>query len=101
MRLTFSSIDNDLTQVQKRVYRKEKKKAAKEILTTLRDPSVVLMADYLKVRGMLKSWTKFWCVLKPGVLILYKSQKQKVSGVRRSQEVTGGHRRSQATGLIC
>ena len=66
-------------QVQKKVYRIEKKKAAKEILTTLRDPTVVLLADYLKVRGMLKSWTKFWCVLKPGILILYKSQKQKVN----------------------
>ncbi|XP_067937814.1 oxysterol-binding protein-related protein 8-like isoform X2 [Watersipora subatra] len=62
---------------QKKVYRKQKKRAANEILCTLRDPSVVLMADYLKVRGKLKSWTKFWCVLKPGILILYKSQKQK------------------------
>lgn len=30
------------------------------------------------VRGMLKSWTKLWCVLKPGVILLYKSDKGKV-----------------------
>ena len=27
---------------------------------------------------MLKSWTKLWCVLKPGVILLYKSDKGKV-----------------------
>jgi hypothetical protein len=36
------------------------------------------MAEWLKVRGSLKSWTKFWCVLKPGLLLLYKSHKMKV-----------------------
>ena len=30
------------------------------------------------VRGMLKSWTKVWCILKPGVILLYKSDKAKV-----------------------
>ncbi|KAF3825989.1 hypothetical protein GH733_006103 [Mirounga leonina] len=33
------------------------------------------MADWLKIRGTLKSWTKLWCVLKPGVLLIYKTQK--------------------------
>ena len=66
-------------QVQKKHYRKEKKRAAKELLSTLKDPSVIVMADWLKVRGSLKSWTKLWCVLKPGLFILYKSHKQKVS----------------------
>lgn len=37
-----------------------------------------MLADRLKVRGTLKSWTKLWCVLKPGLLVLYKSEKQKV-----------------------
>ena len=65
-------------QVQKKHYRKEKKRATKELLSTLKDPSVIVMADWLKVRGTLKGWTKLWCVLKPGLLVLYKSHKQKV-----------------------
>ncbi|ELT93091.1 hypothetical protein CAPTEDRAFT_166422 [Capitella teleta] len=63
--------------VQKKHYRKEKKRAAKELLSTLKDPSVIVMADWLKVRGTLKGWTKLWCVLKPGLLVLYKSHKAK------------------------
>ncbi|CAH1785610.1 unnamed protein product [Owenia fusiformis] len=62
---------------QKRNYRKEKKRATKELLSTLKDPSVIVMADWLKVRGSLKSWTKLWCVLKPGLVVLYKSHKAK------------------------
>lgn len=30
---------------------------------------------FLQIRGTLKSWTKLWCVLKPGVLLIYKTQK--------------------------
>ena len=71
-----------MIQVQKKNYRREKKKAAKELLSTLKDPSVILIADWLKVRGSLKGWTKLWCVLKPGLLVLYKSHKQKVGGGR-------------------
>nr|1V88_A Chain A, Oxysterol binding protein-related protein 8 [Homo sapiens] len=37
--------------------------------------SGIVMADWLKIRGTLKSWTKLWCVLKPGVLLIYKTQK--------------------------
>ena len=65
-------------QEQKRNYRSQKKQAARELLSTLKDPSVIVLADWLKVRGTLKSWTKLWCVLKPGLLVLYKSEKQKV-----------------------
>ena len=65
-------------QEQKRNYRSQKKQAARELLSTLKDPAVIVLADCLKVRGTLKSWTKLWCVLKPGLLILYKSEKQKV-----------------------
>ena len=36
-------------QAQKKTYRREKKKAAKELLSTLKDPSVILIADWLKV----------------------------------------------------
>ena len=31
-----------------------------------------------QIRGSLKSWTKLWCVLKPGLLLIYRSQKAKV-----------------------
>ncbi|XP_052245165.1 oxysterol-binding protein-related protein 8-like isoform X3 [Dreissena polymorpha] len=62
---------------QKRNYRSQKKQAAQELLSTLKDPSVIVLGDWLKVRGTLKSWTKLWCVLKPGLLVLYKSEKQK------------------------
>lgn len=65
-------------QVQKRNYRYEKQRATKELLSMLKDPSVVIIADWLKVRGSLKSWMKLWCILKPGLLVLYKSHKAKV-----------------------
>ncbi|XP_051974088.1 oxysterol-binding protein-related protein 8-like isoform X5 [Xyrauchen texanus] len=61
--------------VQKKNYREEKKRATKELLSTITDPSVIVMADWLKIRGTLKSWTKLWCVLKPGVLLIYKTNK--------------------------
>ncbi|XP_034444188.1 oxysterol-binding protein-related protein 5 isoform X1 [Hippoglossus hippoglossus] len=61
--------------VQKQNYRQEKKRAAKELFTALKDPSVVIMANWLKIRGSLKSWTKLWCALKPGVLLIYKTPK--------------------------
>uniref|UniRef100_A0A4W3I8C0 Oxysterol-binding protein n=1 Tax=Callorhinchus milii TaxID=7868 RepID=A0A4W3I8C0_CALMI len=64
-----------LLQVQKKNYREEKKRATKELLSTITDPSVIVMADWLKIRGTLKSWTKLWCVLKPGVLLIYKTPK--------------------------
>ncbi|CAH0731130.1 unnamed protein product, partial [Brenthis ino] len=64
---------------QRQNYRKEKKRAASALLHSIEDPSVVVLADWLKVRGSLKSWTKLWCVLKPGLLLLYKSPKAKRS----------------------
>ena len=45
----------------------------------MQDESIIVLADWLKVRGSLKGWTKLWCVLKPGLLLLYKSQKAKSS----------------------
>nr|CAD7261631.1 unnamed protein product [Timema shepardi] len=64
---------------QRKNYCREKKRVANELLSSLKDPSVVVMADWLKVRGTLKSWTKLWCILKPGLLLLYKSPKVKVT----------------------
>uniref|UniRef100_A0A8C3LTN6 Oxysterol binding protein like 5 n=1 Tax=Chrysolophus pictus TaxID=9089 RepID=A0A8C3LTN6_CHRPC len=61
--------------VQKKNYRQEKKRATKQLFSALKDPSVVITADWLKIRGTLKSWTKLWCVLKPGVLLIYKTPK--------------------------
>ena len=37
-----------------------------------------MIQNLILVRGMLKSWTKLWCILKPGVILLYKSDKAKV-----------------------
>ncbi|CAG0885136.1 unnamed protein product [Cyprideis torosa] len=62
---------------QRNTYQQEKKRVTKELITALHDPSVVVMADWLKVRGTLKGWSKFWCILKPGLLLLYKSSKAK------------------------
>lgn len=64
---------------QRKSYRKEKKRVASELLNSLQDPAVIVLADWLKVRGTLKSWTKLWCVLKPGLLLLYKTPKVKSS----------------------
>ena len=57
----------------------EKKRVEKELLSTFKDETIIVLADWLKVRGSLKSWTKLWCVLKPGLLLLYRSQKAKTS----------------------
>uniref|UniRef100_A0A8B9HNE1 Oxysterol-binding protein n=1 Tax=Astyanax mexicanus TaxID=7994 RepID=A0A8B9HNE1_ASTMX len=47
---------------------------SKELFSALKDPSVVIMSNWLKIRGTLKSWTKLWCALRPGVLLIYKTQ---------------------------
>ncbi|XP_006861097.1 PREDICTED: oxysterol-binding protein-related protein 5 [Chrysochloris asiatica] len=62
----------EVLKAQKENYRQEKKRATRQLFSALTDPSVVIMADSLKIRGTLKSWTKLWCVLKPGVLLIYK-----------------------------
>ncbi len=64
--------------VQRKNYAKEKKRVGRELLSTFKDESIIVLADWLKVRGSLKSWTKLWCVLKPGLLLIYRSQKAKV-----------------------
>ncbi|XP_053987852.1 oxysterol-binding protein-related protein 8 isoform X2 [Hylaeus volcanicus] len=64
---------------QRKNYRMEKKRVANELLRSFKDPTVIVMNDWLKVRGTLKSWTKLWCILKPGLLLLYKSPKTKSS----------------------
>ncbi|XP_063802399.1 oxysterol-binding protein-related protein 5 isoform X2 [Pseudophryne corroboree] len=72
---TSKSVRMDTLKVQKKNYRQEKKRATKQLFSALKDPSVVIVADWLKIRGTLKSWTKLWCVLKPGLLLIYKTPK--------------------------
>ncbi|CAG9539027.1 unnamed protein product [Cercopithifilaria johnstoni] len=60
---------------QKREYRDEKKRVTRELFTALHDPTVVVMADWLKVRGTLRKWNRYFCMLKPGLLLVYKSNK--------------------------
>ncbi|XP_030649288.1 oxysterol-binding protein-related protein 5-like [Chanos chanos] len=59
--------------VQKKNYKQEKRRATKELFSALKDPTVVIMSNWLKIRSCLKSWMRLWCVLKPGVLLIYKS----------------------------
>lgn len=89
--VTFQSLNSaskltrkESYKAQRKCYRQEKKRVADELLNSLKDPSVIVLADWLKVRGTLKSWTKLWCILKPGLLLLYKSPKIKVRIIRRS-----------------
>ncbi|KAM4617470.1 oxysterol-binding protein-related protein 5 isoform 2-T2 [Discoglossus pictus] len=72
---TSKSAKMDTLKVQKKNYRQEKKRATKQLFSALKDPSVVIVADWLKIRGSLKSWTRLWCVLKPGLLLIYKTPK--------------------------
>ncbi|KRZ77341.1 Oxysterol-binding protein-related protein 8 [Trichinella papuae] len=56
-------------------YHQAKKRATRELMRALKDPTIVLIADWLKVRGTLRKWTRVFCVLKPGLFIIYKNQK--------------------------
>ncbi|CAJ0570251.1 unnamed protein product, partial [Mesorhabditis spiculigera] len=60
---------------QKREYKDEKKRIEQELMGALRDPTVVVSADWLKLRGTLRKWTRHYCVLKPGLLMIYKTNK--------------------------
>ncbi|CAG5120864.1 unnamed protein product [Candidula unifasciata] len=62
---------------KKKSYRSQKKEVAREMMNSASDKSFVLMSDWLKVRGTLKGWTKLWCVCKPSMLIIYKSEQMK------------------------
>lgn len=74
--LAIANIESVIgVQLQKDQYRHEKKRTAQELVQALKDPSVVVMADWLKVRGTLRKWSRFYCVLKPGILLIYKSPK--------------------------
>ncbi|KHJ49486.1 hypothetical protein D918_00613 [Trichuris suis] len=60
---------------RKQEYHQEKKRIAYELMQTLKDPTVVIIADWLKIRGTLRKWMRVFCVLKPGLFIVYKNEK--------------------------
>ncbi|CAF0951522.1 unnamed protein product [Didymodactylos carnosus] len=64
---------------QKQNYLTEKKRITNELVAVLRDSPVIVLADWLKVRGTLRDWTKLWVILKPGLLLLYKRPQEKNS----------------------
>ena len=80
---TTSRLDRkESYKAQRRSYAREKKRVERELLSTFKDQSIIVLADWLKVRGSLKGWTKLWCVLKPGLLLIYKTPKTKVRKVK-------------------
>jgi oxysterol-binding protein-related protein 8 len=64
--------------MQKQSYQSAKKRITTELANVLKDSSVVIVSDWLKVRGTLRDWTKLWAILKPGLMLLYRSPPSKV-----------------------
>lgn len=62
---------------KKENYLTEKKRITNDMLTIMREESIIVLADWLKIRGSLKNWIKVYVVLKPGIMLLYKSDKMK------------------------
>lgn len=62
---------------QKENYLTEKRRITNDILTIMRDERIIVLADWLKVRGSLKNWIKLYVILKPGIMLLFKSDKMK------------------------
>lgn len=60
----------------KKSYKNEKRRMAKKVSNALLDPTVVILSSWLKIRGTLKNWGRFWCLAKPGVLIIYRNDKE-------------------------
>ncbi|XP_047135738.1 oxysterol-binding protein-related protein 8 isoform X1 [Hydra vulgaris] len=67
---------NDI-KVRKQTYKIKKKNVVKEFSSALRDKSCTILSSSIKIRGTLKSWAKYWCVVKPELVIIYKSTKQR------------------------
>ena len=64
--------------MKKQSYQSAKKRITSELASVLKDPSVVIVSDWLKVRGTLRDWTKLWAILKPGLMLLYRNPPSKV-----------------------
>ncbi len=72
------SIRRDSTyKKQKENYLTEKKRITNDMLTIMRDETIIVLADWLKIRGSLKNWIKLYVILKPGIMLLFKSDKMK------------------------
>jgi hypothetical protein len=65
-------------QMKKQSYQSAKKRITSELANVLKDSSVVIVSDWLKVRGTLRDWTKLWAILKPGLMLLYRNPPSKV-----------------------
>ncbi|XP_055333695.1 oxysterol-binding protein-related protein 8-like isoform X2 [Paramacrobiotus metropolitanus] len=60
---------------QKRLYKEEKKRVTDEVMQILSESTFLIDSGWLKARTTIKTWTKVWCELKPGGLILYKNER--------------------------
>ncbi|XP_028417007.1 oxysterol-binding protein-related protein 8-like isoform X2 [Dendronephthya gigantea] len=60
----------------KKSYKHEKRRMAKKVTSTMLDPAVIILSSWLKIRGTLKNWARFWCLVKPGALIIYRNDKE-------------------------
>lgn len=76
-RTLFNSFRESSYKKQKENYLTEKKRINNDMLTIMRDERIIVLADWLKVRSSLKNWIKLYVILKPGILLLYKSDKIK------------------------
>ncbi|GAU98121.1 hypothetical protein RvY_09304-2 [Ramazzottius varieornatus] len=59
---------------QKRKYKVEKKRLTDEIVQCLAESTFLIESGWLKARTTIKTWTKVWCDLKPGGMILYRNE---------------------------
>uniref|UniRef100_A0A3Q1F2U0 Oxysterol-binding protein n=1 Tax=Acanthochromis polyacanthus TaxID=80966 RepID=A0A3Q1F2U0_9TELE len=66
----YNGSDKDVSASGGKLTKKESLKVSK-----LKAAYVVSQITNISIRGTLKSWTKLWCVLKPGVLLIYKTHK--------------------------
>ncbi|XP_043943192.1 oxysterol-binding protein-related protein 8-like [Protopterus annectens] len=74
--MTIYCIYSLIVHTIKKSYKEEKKKSEKEFFHSLTDPSLTMMEDWLKIRGTFRMWSKLWCDLKPGMLLIHKSPKK-------------------------
>ncbi|CAF4045306.1 unnamed protein product, partial [Rotaria magnacalcarata] len=68
---------NESYKMKKQSYQSAKKRITSELANVLKDSSVVIVSDWLKVRGTLRDWTKLWAILKPGLMLLYRNPPSK------------------------
>eukprot|EP01136_Pigoraptor_vietnamica_P039828 Opistho-1_new@11048 len=62
--------------LKKKEYRKEKRMRMENVLMNLADDSANMMSGWIKVRGSLKQWTKYYAIVRPGVLVYFRDDKK-------------------------